>query len=110
MAFYRLGELNQRVTLESKARTRDGVGGASVAWSSYATVSALVRPLSGREREHAGRREATADYLVVIRNRTDLVEAHRIGWAGRKLNIVFIRSRGSRTQFLEVEVVLGGSS
>ena len=69
-----------------------------------------MRPLTGREREHAGRREATADYLVVIRARDDLVEANRLGWEGRKLNIVFIRNRGTRTQFLEIEAVLGGSS
>ena len=110
MANYRLGELNQRVTLERKTRAQDGVGGATSTWATIATVAALVRPLTGREREHAGRREATADYLVVIRARDDLVEANRLGWEGRKLNIVVIRNRGTRTQFLEIEAVLGGSS
>lgn len=110
MIRYRLGELDQRVTLESSAMTQDGVGGADTTWSTYDTVWAKVTPLAGQERQEADRRTATSAYLIVMRNRTDVVEGHRIGWRGRKLNVTFVRGRGVRVQFMEVEAQLGGTS
>lgn len=107
---YTLGELKERITLERKTKTRDGAGGATVTWASYATVWALVRPMTGRERESAMRTEARAEYLVVIRNRDDILESDRIGWRGRKLNIAFLKNKGPRTAFLEMEAEIGSAS
>lgn len=107
---YRLGELNQRVTIEQSTNVRNNSGGASVTWSTRAQVWALVRPLRGDERKNLQRRESIGDYLIVTRNRSDVLARDRIDWRGRKLNIVFIRERGPRQQFLEIEAVLGGSS
>lgn len=110
MLRYRLGELDQRVTLESSTMTQDGAGGAETTWSTYATVWAKVTPLTGRESERSDRREATSAYLIVLRNRDDVVEGHRLGWRGRKLNVTVVRSQGPRLQFMEIEAQLGGSS
>lgn len=106
MAF-RTGELTERVKLFHKTRTPDGVGGAVVAWEQYAELWALVRPMSGREREQAMRQEASSLYLVVIRNRADVLDADTIEWQGRNLNIRFSKGRGTRAPFLEIEAELG---
>lgn len=103
---YASGELDQRVTLERKVKTRDGAGGATESWITYATVYALVRPMTGHERENAMREEAVANYLIVVRRRTDVVEGHRIGWNGRKLNVRFVKTR-MRKSFLEIEADMG---
>lgn len=107
---YNLGALNQRVTIESQSTVPDGAGGATGTWSTLDTVWAMVRPLRGDERENAQRREGTGDYLVVMRNRDDVLPKYRLGWRSRKLNITFIRARGPRTEFLEIEARIGGSS
>lgn len=105
---YRVGELDQRIQLQRRTRTRDGAGGSSSSWAAYATVDALVRPMSGRERENAARVEATAGYLVVIRYRPDVVEGDRVYWEaqGRYLNISFAKIR-RRAWALEIEAELG---
>ena len=110
MAEYQAGQLDQRIQLQSKTRTADGVGGATTAWATYATVWAHIRPLSGRERENAMRTEGKADYLVVLRYRSDITETHRILWRGRYLNIRFPKNMGPRTAWLEIEAEQGASA
>lgn len=107
---YRLGELDQRITIKRKALARDGAGGATQSWTTLVTLWALVRPMSGGERNAAMRNEARADYLVVIRWRDDLRAGDRIEWRGRYMNIRFLKNRGPREQFLEIEAEMGATS
>lgn len=107
---YEIGELTERISLERQTRIKDGAGGSAVAWSEYAEVWALVRPMSGRERQHAMREEATANYLVVIRYRGDVLDSDRITWRGRRLNIRFRKDRGPRPLWLEMEAEMGATS
>ncbi len=102
-----IGMLDQRVTIRRKTSTKDGAGGSVTAWSDYTTVWAHVRPLRGRERDQAMRTEGVADYLVVIRNRDDLLDDDVIHWRGRDFNIRFPMAKGPRTPWLEIEAELG---
>ena len=104
-----LGELTEQVSLRSQTPTDDGAGGATVVWADYATVFAHIRPLSGAEREAAQRTAATGMFLVVIRNRDDVKENHVVRWGTRDLNVRFVRARGPRDLFLEVECELGAA-
>ncbi|HCX68352.1 MAG TPA: head-tail adaptor protein, partial [Rhodobiaceae bacterium] len=45
-----IGEMRERVTLQSPSRTPDGAGGAEVTWTSGATVWAKVEDRGGSER------------------------------------------------------------
>lgn len=103
---YRTGELDQRIKLLRKTNTPDGIGGFTTAWNEYAELWAHVRPMSGREREQSMRTEAAAMYLVVIRQRKDVVEGDAIEWMERNLNIRFVKQRG-RAAFLEIEAEIG---
>lgn len=104
---YRIGELRERVTLQTKTRTRDAMGGYAETWADTATVWALVRPMSGRERAQAGQQQAAANYLVVMRYRSDVLAGQRLLWRDTPLNIRFIADRGPRAEFLELEAELG---
>lgn len=107
---YAIGELNERISLQRKTRTGDGAGGAAASWSEYAEVWALVRPMSGRERENAGREEGVRLYLVVMRHRDDVRDGDRVEWRGRHLNIRFPKDRGPRSHWLELEAEMGAAS
>lgn len=107
---YRPGELTERVTLQTKSRAEDGMGGFVEAWVDTATVWALVRPMSGKERAWGEQQQASANYLVVIRYRSGLHEQQRIVWRGTSLNIRFIKDRGPRALYLEIEAEAGVES
>jgi SPP1 family predicted phage head-tail adaptor len=96
-------DLTERVTLRRYIETINEYGTIERVATSLGTVWALVRPMSGRERDRAQQTEARADYLVVLRNRDDLTEKDVVVWRGAELNIRFIKERGPRALFLEIE-------
>lgn len=104
---YSAGELTERVTIRRNIRKPDAGGGYEDHWQNIRVEYALVRPLSGREREEADRTEAVANYLVVLRARRDITEADKIVWEGRFLNIQFIRARKARALYTEYECSMG---
>ena len=105
-----IGQLDQRISLQHRTLTDDGAGGATEAWTEYAEVWASVRPMTGRERENAMRNEATSNYVVTVRYRSDILERDRIVWRSKELNIRFIKNAGPRPPFLDLEVEMGVSS
>jgi SPP1 family predicted phage head-tail adaptor len=106
-----VGELDQQVSIMAKTRTSDGAGGATVAEVTIAAdLWAHVTPvLGGGEAQSSGRTESKGRYLVVIRNRSDVLAGHFVRWNGRDLNIRFPRARGSREPYLELECELGAA-
>jgi SPP1 family predicted phage head-tail adaptor len=104
---YSIGELDQRVELVSVSTEKNEYGTLGETETSLGTVWAHVRPMSGRERDHAQQTDARADYLVVIRTRGDLSEKDRIVWRGETLNVRFVKHRSNREQFMEIEAEMG---
>lgn len=107
MANYRPGELDQRITIQRETLADDGYGGQTVTLSTVATVWAHVRPMNGREAEHAQQLEATAMYLFVIRHLAGILPNDRIAWGGETYNIRFPRYRSGRQLYLEIEAEHG---
>lgn len=105
-----IGELNERVSLRRMSLAPDGAGGQTETWAEYAAVWARVRPMKGQERQNAQRQEAAADYVVTLRYRDDVLEADKIVWRGRDLNVRFISNAGVRSEFMDVEAELGAAS
>lgn len=102
-----VGEMTELIELHHVTRTTDGTGGSTRTWTKYADVWSHIRPLTGGENQGADRIEGTAKYLVVIRNRTDVVDTDKIVWGARELNIRFPRERGPRDLYLEIEAEVG---
>jgi len=103
------GSLDQRVTLQARSRTSDGMGGSVEVWTDTATVWAFVRPLRGSEGVASERVEATAMQRFCIRNRSDLNEDDRILWAGETYNIRHVHRKGSREMYLDIDAERGAA-
>lgn len=104
---YQVGELDQLITIRREVRVPDSMGGSDLEWQDVDTCWALVRPMSGRERLAAGQVEASANYLVVIHAGTEVLEKDIIVWNEQALNVRFVKNRGSRALFLEIEAEKG---
>lgn len=103
---YRPGDLNQWVTFRKKVATPDGMGGNTVTDQDVRRVRALVRPMTGTEREHAHRLNVQANYLFVIRPCSDIDETCYAVWNGATFNLRFIKLR-PRSVYLEIEAEKG---
>ena len=62
-----IGDLRTRLVLEAPSRAADGGGGASVTWSTVATVWASVRPTGGAEAYALDRVAGNVSHEIVLR-------------------------------------------
>jgi SPP1 family predicted phage head-tail adaptor len=61
------GKLNRRVELQSKAVTRDAMGGETIAWATRMIISANVSALSGRALIAAQQSQSEVTAEITIR-------------------------------------------
>jgi SPP1 family predicted phage head-tail adaptor len=102
---YKIDELNQRVTFVRYSETQNEYGTLTKVKTTLGKSWALVRPMSGRERDRGNQTEARSNYLIVIRNigfAKNLTEKDVAEWRGEELNIRFAKHRG-RSEWLELE-------
>lgn len=109
MVAARAGDLTERVTFQQEVRVSDGGGGDVVTWQTVVTVDAQVRPLNGRERLQADQLQASANYRLTIRRRTDLTESMRVVWSGHPdpMQIRYIGREGPREAFMLIDCEAG---
>jgi SPP1 family predicted phage head-tail adaptor len=94
----RIGDLDQRVTLESPSRAPDGGGGADLTWQTVAEVWASVRPITGDERLRADQVAGRITHVVVIRRRSGVTPAMRFRSDERILEIVAVLDAPPRSR------------
>lgn len=95
-----IGEMRERVTLQSPLLAADGAGGADVSWDDEATVWAKVETLTGDERVNGERLAPRARFRLTIRYRNGLNTAMRALWKTRPLDIRAIRDPDGRKHLL----------
>ncbi len=76
------GQLDQRLTLQSRAAGSDARGQASGAWTDVATVWGRARPLRSRELFAAGQVNNVSDVEFTTRWRADVRATWRVLWRG----------------------------
>lgn len=81
------GELTERVVIEQATETQNSVGEATLSWSTFATVWAKVRAMSGREAERYGQVVGFAGHMVTIRALPGLTTGMRVIYRTRTLEI-----------------------
>ena len=101
------GDMRQKIRIDMPSRTPDGLGGYSREWVKVATLFATVRPLTGNERNASDRIEAVGGFHVIIRHRRDIDETHTLVWGDRRHNIRWVKRRGPRDLYVEIETSLG---
>lgn len=86
----RSGELRHKVTLQSKAITRDVTGGEVITWSDESAVRASVEPLRGREFFSAQEVQSEINIRFCIRYVAEITTAWRVLWETRPYDIIEI--------------------
>jgi SPP1 family predicted phage head-tail adaptor len=98
----RAGLLRHRVELQSRTLTADGFGQPVETWATYATVSASVSPLRGRERFAAMQVAAETTHRIVMRGRSGIKAEDRVFYDGRVFDIRAIMDMDERGIMLEL--------
>lgn len=95
-----IGEMRERVTLQSPLLEPDGAGGADVSWDDEAAIWAKVETLSGDKRVNGERLAPRARLRLTIRYREGITPAMRALWKTRALDIRAIRDPDGRKHLL----------
>lgn len=82
-----IGQLDQRIALQSRSAGVDVLGQPSGAWATVATVWGRARPLRSRELFAAGQVQNVADVEFTIRYRADVRATWRLLWRGAAYDI-----------------------
>lgn len=107
------GKLNKRVTFQREQLAPDGIGGNALTWSPIAGLAGIpcrFIPERGRERLEAGRIEAAAAGILVVRSSEGtrgLTEKDRAVFDGVPHNIKSITNPDQRGRDLELVVERG---
>ena len=86
----RAGKLNKRITIQSKAASKDTYGEETITWSTWATVWAAVEPLRGREFLDGKMITAEISHRFRIRARDGILEEWRVSYDSRVFDILAI--------------------
>lgn len=81
------GEFNQRITLQSKTVTRNGIGEEVVAWAEVTRTWAKIMPLRGNAFYTANQEQHVIDARFLIRERAGLNVGMRLLWKGAPYDI-----------------------
>lgn len=84
------GKLRHRVTIQSKAATRDTYGEEVIIWTTVATVWAAVEPLQGREYLEARQVTAEVSTRIIIRRRSGILPEMRAVYGSRIYDILAV--------------------
>jgi SPP1 family predicted phage head-tail adaptor len=98
----KIGDLRERIALQRESRSRDRAGGFVTSWLTVATVWARVAPVSTGERFMRQQMQASAEWKVTIRYRSDLSPKMRVVWNGRTFEIRGMPNPDERRRFLDL--------
>jgi SPP1 family predicted phage head-tail adaptor len=96
------GSLRNRVTIEAKGGTVDGLGGRDVVWTGVATVWANVEPLEGSEATRAMQQGIRQPHRIRMRWRDGVRTSQRLTMDDRVFNIRSVVDVDLRHRELEI--------
>ncbi len=82
------GRLSQRITVQQRVDSADGIGGATIIWQTIATRFAEISVDGKDERSFQGRIIAPQRLRVRCRAETAVTVQHRILWREKAFNVV----------------------
>ena len=101
-----IGEMRNRIALQSISGSTDAGGGQSTSFSTAATVWAKVENLSGTETPFGDQLQAKANYRFTIRYNSSITEKFRIYYNSKTFNIQHISNQlegKERYQIIDAE-------
>ena len=108
----RAGDLNQRITFQSKSISRDAIGGEVVTWVDAATVWAQALPgQPGTDEEIANDQHKAADVTIFRVRYSSLINTTwRISWGGALYDILSVHSPDAAAVVSEIRARAGISN
>jgi|DEB0MinimDraft_6_1074348.scaffolds.fasta_scaffold08038_4 SPP1 family predicted phage head-tail adaptor len=83
----RIGEMRERVTIQSISRVEDDYGEWTETVVAGDTVSARILPLRGSERLRAAQMQTEARWRLTMRYRTDVTASTTLLWGSKTLEV-----------------------
>jgi SPP1 family predicted phage head-tail adaptor len=104
----RVGQLRDRVVIQSKTPSSDTQGGRAVSWGTLATVWARVQALTAAEQMAAQAVSSRVRYEVEIQYRTDVTPAMRLSWtpylgSAKTVEILGVRVKDGKPERLVLD-------
>lgn len=99
------GALTSRVLLQSEARTADGAGGHTSAWTTVATPWARVVQTGGGEQLEGGQDPSRRTFDVTIRRRSSLGGHLRVCWGAIVMSVTAVRQDDEDREYALLECV-----
>ena len=87
-----IGQMRNKVVLQSMSPSTDYGGGQSISWGTATTVWAKVENLSGTENSFGDQIEDRSNYRFTIRYYSALTPKYRISYNSKTFNIQHIAS------------------
>lgn len=97
-----LDRLNKRITIQSKTKTSDGLGGYSEIWSNLKTLWAEIKPISNSNNFETNQIEEKITHIITVRYYNSLTTQHRIKYGDRIFNIIGIINPLENNQTMEI--------
>lgn len=101
------GKRNQRITLQQRTTTTDGLGQDVVVWSDVAKVWARALPLRSREFFAARQIQEEDTVRFVILARADVAKTWRLIWKGVAHDITGVIPLTDDPGFMEIMALAG---
>ena len=103
------GMLKEPVAFQRLTRTTDGAGGFTEAWAAIADTPtrAHIKAMSGGERWHSDRVEASSTHKIVVRYNDVLTTVDRVVIRGLAYNIRFIDNVEFADKWLNITAEVG---
>ncbi|MBN1807188.1 MAG: phage head closure protein [Sedimentisphaerales bacterium] len=92
--------MRHRVELQQFAESQDGYGEMVREYTTYATVWAEIKPLQGKELEHAQQISAETDFQIRIRYNPAVASEHRVVFGNRVFEITAVKNTEERNEEL----------
>ena len=106
-----IGDMRERLYIQRKTLTPDGIGGTTTSWANIAMVWAKAegKIVKGVETMVEGRMAATFINVFTMYSR-NFTELDRIMWNNEPWNIRGVRRIGNKSLFVEVSAERGVAS
>jgi SPP1 family predicted phage head-tail adaptor len=97
-----IGKMRHRIELQSFSASKDSFGQEIKTYTTYATVWADVRQISGREMLNAQAAQSEITYRIYVRYNASIVITDRIVWDTRTLEINAVINTDGKKLMLEL--------
>jgi SPP1 family predicted phage head-tail adaptor len=98
----RAGRRDKQVEIQSLALTDDGSGGHTQVWTTYATVWAEIKPMTGAERYAAQQIQPGISHIVTALYRAGVEADDRVKYGTRYFRIAAVLNPRERGQTMEL--------